>query len=120
MFRIFFFIKDALICDKILYPELHEIVTTCMVHNHGERCRQEDGSCSYGYPKPFCAMTMIRDDGLPQYRRRNDGRSFTNSRGEIFTNRDIVPYNPFLLQKYKAHLNVEHVNSNRSIKYLFK
>ncbi len=32
----------------------------------------------------------------------------------------IVPYNPYLLMKYQAHINVERCISTNSIKYLFK
>ena len=35
-------------------------------------------------------------------------------------NRYIVPYNPNLLKKYKAHINVEICCSIKAIKYLYK
>ena len=48
-------------------------------------------------------------------RRRDDGRSFERN-GFRFDNRHVVPYNPWLLRKYRCHINVEVVNSIRSIK----
>ena len=38
----------------------------------------------------------------------------------MFTNGDVVPYNKYLLFKYKCHINVECVHSVCAIKYLFK
>src|SRR5206468_658983 len=37
-----------------------------------------------------------------------------------FTNRDVVPYNPYLSQKYNCHINVEVATSITAVKYLYK
>ena len=53
------------------------------------------------------------------YGRRENGKTIPKN-GVIIDNRNIVAYNPKLLRKYKAHINVEWFNQNTSIKYLFK
>jgi hypothetical protein len=62
---------------------------------------------------------MIDQDGYSVYRRRQDGITLEKSRATM-DNRHVVPYNPFLLMKYQAHINMEWCNQCTSIKYLFK
>ena len=40
--------------------------------------------------------------------------------GKEVDNRFVVPYNPYLLEKYDAHMNVEICSSTTSVKYLYK
>ncbi|OBZ81251.1 hypothetical protein A0J61_10700 [Choanephora cucurbitarum] len=65
----------------------------------------------------------------PLYCRRMDGRSHrvqirgkqTNEMKSVYlTNQNVVPYNPFLTEKYKAPINVELCGSVDAIKYINK
>ena len=119
---------DNFICAEIPDinedEELHRLVTTCMLHgpcgadNPNAPC-MVDGKCSKDFPKEFSEHTLLSDNGYPQYRRRNNGASFLKN-GVHLDNRYVVPYNPYFLKKYKAHINVEACTSIKSIKYVFK
>lgn len=119
---------DVLICAEI--PDIAAdkfgfgLVDEFMIHGpcgeYNPSCPcMKDGRCSKGYPKKFCDATTIDDDGYPIYRRRDDGR-FVVKNGVSLDNRWVVPYNPGLLKKFQAHINVEWCNKTYLIKYLFK
>ncbi|XP_057415282.1 uncharacterized protein LOC130710142 [Lotus japonicus] len=119
---------DAVICaelpDPDLYPALFECVTNYMVHGpcglsrRDSPCMKND-RCSKFFPKKYAEATSFDSDGYPIYRRRNTGVS-VNRRGVDLDNGFVVPYNPKLLMKYQAHINIEYCNKSNSIKYLFK
>ncbi|KAH1188492.1 Replication protein A DNA-binding subunit B [Glycine max] len=104
--------------------ELYSLVKNHMVHgpcgslNPGSPCMKK-GKCSRFYPKMFQSHTVLDANGFPVYHRRNNGNAIEKN-GVIVDNRYIVPYNPRLLRKYQAHINIEWCNQNTSIKYLFK
>lgn len=79
----------------------------------------KDGKCSKFFPKPFQASTIIDEEGYPKYKRRDTGICVIK-KGIQLDNRFVVPYNPMLLMRYHAHVNVEYWNKGNSIKYLFK
>ena len=54
-----------------------------------------------------------------EFLRRNNGINVVKNDIEL-DNRFVVPYNPTILLKYQAHVNVEWCNRSNSIKYLFK
>ena len=119
---------DSLITAEIpvraTEPELYEAVKTAMVHgpcgvlNPNSVC-MADGSCTKDYPKDFQNKTVLANDGFPHYRRRDNGRTIQVGTKEV-DNRWIVPYNPYLMKKYQAHINLEACTSVKSVKYLFK
>src|SRR5277367_1607241 len=118
---------DEVICaeipDETSSPRLRDIVTRCMMHgpcgtsNPKAPC-MEDGKCKKSFPKKFQELTEHNVDGYPKYRRR-DGTT-VQVRGATMDNRYVVPYNPYLLLKYDAHINVEVCTSLRAVKYIYK
>jgi hypothetical protein len=92
-------------------------------HPGGQQCLK-DGKCSKGYPKQFNKFTIVGDVSsmAPQYRRRalEDGGLTVMHKGKLITNQWIVPYNARVLFMNEAHINVEVVGSNATIKYLYK
>ncbi|XP_037049075.1 uncharacterized protein LOC119083457, partial [Bradysia coprophila] len=111
----------AEIPDLQTHPRLHGIVSQQMLHGPcGPRCFGDDGNCSKRFPKEYREYTEVSDkgSGYPSYRRRVGAEVLKN--GRRFDNRHVVPYSPYLLLKYNAHINVEICTSLRAIKYIYK
>ncbi|XP_074296950.1 uncharacterized protein LOC141627616 [Silene latifolia] len=85
----------------------------CMKH------KKTEGQCKYAYPKPFAADTTNSDDGYPIYMRRDTGES-AKIRGHNLNNQWVIPYNPYLLDLFDCHLNVEVCSTIQAVKYLYK
>ena len=119
---------DSAICaqwpDPETQPRLFEVIKKCMVHgpcgavNPRAPC-MDNGKCTKFYPKPFQPFTTMDDDGYPNYRRPDDGKTYEINRHEV-DNQWIVPYNPYLSARFDCHINVECAVTIRSIKYPFK
>ena len=123
---------DQIVCAEFPDPNdpgqssLFNTIQNSMVHgpcgprNPTAPC-MENGVCCKGFwpAKHFRPETSVLDSAYPLYRRRDDGRVIMKGLYEM-DNRDIVPYNPSLCQKYDAHINVEIVASIKAVKYLFK
>ncbi|KAI9121788.1 hypothetical protein K1719_007178 [Acacia pycnantha] len=114
----------AEIPDKLVDPELYELVGSYMVHGQCGRSSinapcMKDGKCSKYFPERYNAHTILDEKGYPTYRRRNDGRTVSR-KGVKLDNRFVVPYNARLLKLFCGHLNIEKTNQLRAIKYLFK
>ncbi|XP_074266064.1 uncharacterized protein LOC141588525 [Silene latifolia] len=85
----------------------------CMQH------KSSKGRCKYAYPKQFADSTTNSSDGYPVYRRRKTEDS-AKIRGEQLDNRWVIPYNPYLLDLFDCHLNVEVCSTIQAVKYLYK
>jgi len=107
-----------------LYPNLYASVSSFMMHgpcgaaNYNSPC-MKGPKCTKYFPKKHQSSTYIDDDGYPSYRRRNSG-VVVNKGGVKLNSGNVVPYNPYLLMRYQAHVNVEYCNKSNAIKYLFK
>lgn len=97
----------------------------CGSQNPSSPC-MVNGRCSKSYPKQFCAETIEVEDSYPQLRRRSPSEGgFTGTlkrgiRDFVVDNRNVVPYNAYLLQRFECHINVELCQSLKAIKYLNK
>jgi Helitron helicase-like domain at N-terminus len=115
--------------------ELGEIVRSVMIHgpcgehNPKAPCMEVDARtgrarCTKNFPRAFCEETIVGEDGYPLYRRRNSPQTAfektVNSQRVTIDNRWVVPYNPYLTKRYKAHINVEVCSSIKVLKYLYK
>ena len=113
---------------------VQELVITQMMHgpcgsiNPNSPC-MIDGKCDKDYPKDFSNETIVEDiDGYPKYRRRSPedgGGQFMKTRHNQtnwceMDNRNVIPYNAFLLKTLNCHINVEYCSSIKSIQCLFK
>ncbi|KAL7608871.1 uncharacterized protein LOC111881522 [Lactuca sativa] len=78
-----------------------------------------DKKCSKNFPKQFSNHSSVDQNGFLLYRRRNDGH-FVEKSGVRLDNRNVVPYNKYLLKRYQTHINIKWCNQGSSIKYLFK
>ena len=108
----------AEIPDQESEPDLYNVIKSTMVHgpcgtlNPKSPC-MVNGECSKGYPKDFQDKTALAINGYPMYRREDNGRTLAVGSKEV-DNRWIVPYNPYLSSKYKAHINLEACTTVKS------
>ncbi|XP_012832537.1 PREDICTED: uncharacterized protein LOC105953423 [Erythranthe guttata] len=119
---------DKIICaeipDKVTDRKMYDLVEKYMIHgpcglaNQNSPC-MKDGICTKRFLNSFVNRTEADTDGYPVYRRRENGRTVVKKKTYL-DNGFVVPYNRALLKKYRAHINVELCNQNKSIKYLFK
>ncbi|KAJ3707925.1 hypothetical protein LUZ61_011630 [Rhynchospora tenuis] len=110
--------------DPDIDPDAYSLVSQFMVHGPCGPARprspcMQNGNCSKHFPKRFHDATLMTDDGVVLYRRRDQGITVEKN-GVVLDNRYVVPYNLNLLFKYRAHINVERCHTSIMIKYLFK
>ncbi|GMF15923.1 unnamed protein product [Phytophthora fragariaefolia] len=126
-------IIDKLVSEELpapaTNPPLYETILTCMLHgpcgaaNPSCAC-MKDGKFTKGYPKPLAEVTRGNVNGFPVCRHRLRPPGVLKFRGREYDNATInqwvVPYNPYLSQKYNCHINVEACTTLTAVKYLYK
>lgn len=83
------------------------------------RERNGERSCRFSFPKDAAEETTINPrKGHPDHRRRC--RHPIDRHGRVLDDRWVSTYSPYLLLKYKAHLNVEVYFNDNVVKYIIK
>jgi ATP-dependent DNA helicase PIF1 len=93
--------------DPTLFQIKQNMIHTCSPQRCGP---MSNGKCKKRFPRDLADQTVWNEDGYPIYQRRNNGRTATvgpPNAQRIVDNRSVVPYNPYLSKRYKAHINVE-------------
>ncbi|XP_074299942.1 uncharacterized protein LOC141631128 [Silene latifolia] len=117
-------IISAEIPDPVENPVLHAVVCTHMIHGPCGTTKPRSpcmvgSTCSKHFPKKCTERITIGEDGYPIYKRSKTGPTIYKDKVTL-DNGSVVPYNPYLLLKNRAHINVEWCNQSKAIKYLFK
>jgi hypothetical protein len=101
---------------------LHYKVKKYQIHRPCDQNRNSlchvNGNCRHGFPKALMSTTTKDDNGYTLYRRRNLHQISLNER--TIGDEWVVPYSPYLLLKFNAHINVELCAGEGSMKYLYK
>lgn len=112
----------AVIPDLAVDRELYDLVLKHMIHknclgNENAVCHDDKGNCTKFFPKALSEITDLNDrSGYPVYGRH----AMECIEGTPWDNTWVVPYNPWLLRKYQAHINVEICTSAKPVSYLYK
>ncbi|OWZ11010.1 Helitron helicase [Phytophthora megakarya] len=114
--------------DEVSNPDLYETVINCMMHgpcgSQNPNCIcMVDGKCFKRYPKPLVEVTRANIDKYVEVQkcRPPDKLKFKNREYDNATaNQWVVPYNPYLSQKYNCHINIEICTGITVVKYMYK
>ncbi|KAL7086984.1 hypothetical protein ACP275_13G036900 [Erythranthe tilingii] len=115
------YLKKGKIFGRIRACNYQDLVEKYMIHGLYGLANQnspymKDGICTKRFSKSFFNRIEDHADGYPMYRRRENERTVVKKK-TFLDNGFVVPYNRVLLKKYRAHINVNLCNQNKSIKY---
>ncbi|KAH7697675.1 hypothetical protein AAVH_35240, partial [Aphelenchoides avenae] len=120
---------SAQLPDEDTEKELFDLVTKHHIHgpncrtNPHAMCKDAKGLCRWNYPKPYNPTTRITEDGRVYCARPDNGRStavMVRNEPVPATNKDVAPFCPRLLLKFRCHVYVDLVQDHMAIKYLYK
>lgn len=114
--------------------KLHELVKKFMIHTPctynlhkktQKNCIDEvTKKCVKYFPYDFSDYTKVNEKGVIYYKRRNKYKIEPDVATEdsvgVIDSRWVVPYNPYLLLRFNAHINVIIPNTENCIKYLYQ
>jgi len=102
---------DQLVLDKMIYGPCNEPET---MYQYSCRKNHIDGPCQRNYPREFNSSTTLNEGCFPNYRRRGEckGRyagtkNIDGNPNTYIDNQWVITYNPYLLRRYKSHINIE-------------
>ncbi|MFM2394605.1 MAG: hypothetical protein RLZZ546_2587, partial [Bacteroidota bacterium] len=73
--------------------DLFKTITSTHLHTCGFYCNKNN-TCRFKFPKPYSENTEFVAGEYPKYRRRKNGITHF-ARGILYTNQDVVPFNPY-------------------------
>uniref|UniRef100_A0A914HUU8 ATP-dependent DNA helicase n=1 Tax=Globodera rostochiensis TaxID=31243 RepID=A0A914HUU8_GLORO len=109
-----------------MHREIRELIHLQLHRCADSWCGPRDanyGRCKKQFPAPFSNLTILRPDRPALYFRPSpaDGGAQIQIGNIIYDNSHVVPFNPFILLKYRVHHNVLFAYGNKAnIKYALK
>lgn len=104
-------------------PLLRKLVRYLMIHGPcGPYCPTfpytVNGQCQKYFLDAFREGTVENIEGYHVYKKRNNCKTILIGNYHV-DNRNLVPFNKYLLKSYQTHINFEVCPSVKSIKYIF-
>jgi hypothetical protein len=110
--------------NSLLFEQVKKFMVhrPCGAQNPNSVC-MVNGACSKSFPKAFKEETTLTDDAYAITKRSNTGQLHQIKIGAQdvnVNNQWVVCHSPYLLWKYRCHINVESIASVKAVKYIYK